>query len=495
MSERLSTGIAGLDRVLHGGLLPGQVYLVRGQPGAGKTTLAVQFLLAGVRRGEPALFITLAESETQLKAAAAGHGWDLDGVPILDIRPGGQDLSPDHQYSLFHPADVELTPATRMITEAVERWRPTRVVLDSLTEVRLLSRDLVRYRRQVMALIDYLSAHGATTLFLGESGHQELDVEITPIVQGVISLSMSIGRDGQERRSLRIEKYRASAYHPGEHDLRIVRGGVQVFPRLLVPEQTRQFESQVFPSGIAELDRMLGGGLDRGTSTLLIGNSGFGKTTLGLTFLAAAAGRGERGVLYSFDEEPQTIIHRCEAMGIAVRGPIERGLLHIQKVNPKGLYPDEFAAWICEEVERKQARLVMIDTLNGFGLCMPDLDFFLGHLQQLVNWLRGQGASVIVVHELPNLTGDVTISRTGMSYITDSIVLLRGFESGGALRRAIGVLKKRLTSHEKQFHEYQLTAQGLCIGEPLTQFRGILQGEAETDVATSGRDGHTPEGR
>ena len=492
MTSRLSTGVESLDGVLRGGLLPGQVYLVRGQPGSGKTTLAMQFLQAGVRRGEPALYITLAETEAQLRMASASHGWGLDGVHILDIRPGHRDLSPESQYTIFHPADVEMTPVTRSITEAVERIGPTRVIFDSLTELRLLTRDLPRYRMQALALIDYLTAQGATTLFLGESGYPELDVEITPIVQGVLSLALSVGDDGLERRSLRVEKYRASDYHPGEHALRIVRGGLQVFPRLLIPEQGREFETQAITTGNAELDEMLGGGLDKGTCTLLVGNSGCGKSTLGLTFLVASAERGERAVLYTFDEEPHTIAHRREAMGMPIRGPLEGGTLHIRKVNPNGLYPDEFASWVQEEVERRGARMVMIDTLNGFGLCMADLDSFLGHLQQLVNWLRGQGVSLILTHELANVTGDLVFHPTAMSYITDTVVLLKSFEAGGEVRWAIGVLKKRLTAHETRFREFELTKDGMHIGEPLVQLRGILQGEAENG---DGGSGPRPSGR
>src|SRR4051794_4209467 len=326
---RLSTGIGGLDEILHGGLLPGLVYLIKGRPGAGKTTLALQFLLEAIRRGEPALYVTMNESEAELRASAAAHGWHLGDLKILEILAGDEDLSPESQYSVFHPGDVELAPTTRKITEAMERHRPARVAFDSLTEVRLLSRDSVRYRRQVLALKEFLRSRGATALFIGESAHPEHDVEAATIVHGIIALEQHLGPDGMDRRSLRVEKYRGSDFMPGLHAARIVRGGLEVYPRLVAPLQEPVFEPAALPSGIAGLDRLFGGGLDRGTCTMVGGNSGVGKTSLGMAFLAAAAARGERGMLYSFDEWPAEVVHRSEAIGLAVRAPLERGVLRV----------------------------------------------------------------------------------------------------------------------------------------------------------------------
>ena len=371
MAERLSTGVEGLDEILHGGLLPGQAYLLRGRPGAGKTTLALQFLMEGIRRGESALYVTLNESEAELRAGAAAHGWDLGDLEILEILPGDEDLSPESQYSIFHPGDVELAPTTSKITEAMERRKPTRVAFDSLTEVRLLSRDAVRYRRQVLALKGFLRARGATTLFLGESAHPEFDAEAATIAHGVIALEQELGPDGMDRRHLRVEKYRGSDYEAGVHAARIVRGGLEVYPRLVAPLKDPEFEPAALASGIAALDRLFGGGLDRGTCTMIGGNSGVGKSSLGLAFLAAAAAEGERAVLYSFDEWPAEVIHRSESIGLAVRGPMERGLLHVQKVNPLGLPPEQFCNWVRGAVEREGTRLVMIDTVNGYELCTP----------------------------------------------------------------------------------------------------------------------------
>jgi circadian clock protein KaiC len=486
MTTRLSTGIEGLDAVLHGGLLPGQIYMIRGQPGAGKTTLAVQFLMAGARRGESVLFVTLSESERELRASAAGHGWDLGGMQILDIHPDDEGSVPDPQYTIFHPADVELAPATRRITEAMERTRPTRVAFDSLTEVRLLSRDSLRYRRQILGLKGFLLSKGVTALFLGESGRPELDVEIASIVHGVIALSLSKGTYGMARRAVEVEKCRGSDFQSGMHPLRIVRGGIEVFPRLLATEHGREFDRDRLPSGIAEIDLMLGGGLDRGTSTLICGHAGVGKTTLGVQFLHQAARRGERAVLYSFDEGPAEIIHRCDGIATPIRESLEQGLLRIEKVNPLLLYPDEFAGWVRDEVERRGTRIVMIDTLNGYRLSMPDEHYLVGHMHQLVSYLNRMGVASLLINEVSNLTGDFAASQIGMSYLTDTIVLLKYFEFEGAMHKAIGTLKKRLGDHEKVLRDFRITPQGIRVGQPLPQLQGILQGEPRYGGSVSG---------
>ena len=486
MTMRLSTGIEGLDAVLHGGLLPGQIYMVRGQPGAGKTTLAMQFLMAGALRGESVLLVTLSESERELRSSAAAHGWDLEGVQILDIHPEDEGAIPDQQYTIFHPSDVELAPVTRRITEEVERLQPSRVAFDSLTEVRLLSRDALRYRRQVLALKAFLLAQGVTTLFLGESARPELDVEIASIVHGVISLSLSKGTHSMARRSVEVEKCRGSDFQSGIHPLRIVRGGLEVYPGLRAEEHARAFPRDRLSSGIAELDQMLGGGLDRGTCTLLSGHAGVGKTTLGVQFLRQAARRGERSVLYSFDEGPAEIVHRCDGITTPIGESLERGLLRIEKVNPIHLYPDEFASWIRVEVERRGTRLVMIDSLNGYRQSMPDERYLVTHMHQLSSYLNRMGVTTLLINEVSNLTGDFAASQFGMSYLTDAILLLKYFEFEGALHKAIGTLKKRLGDHEKVLREFRITPQGIRVGAPLPQLHGILQGEPRFGGSVTG---------
>ncbi|HEX8199065.1 MAG TPA: ATPase domain-containing protein, partial [Isosphaeraceae bacterium] len=367
------------------------------------------------------------------------------------------------------------------IIEAVERVQPTRVAFDSLTEVRLLSRDSVRYRRQILALKEFLRSRKATTLFLGESAHPEYDVEAATIVHGVVALEQELGPDGMDRRHLRVEKYRGSDYAAGVHAARIVGGGLKVYPRLVAPLQDPRVERSTLPSGVAALDRLLGGGLERGTCTMIGGNSGVGKSSVGLAILAAAAARGERAVLYSFDEWPAEVLHRCEAIGLAVRGPMERGQLVVRKVNPLGLPPEQFCNWVRAEVEREGARLVMIDTVNGYELCTRDRAGFLSHLQQLVGYLKARAVTLILVNEIAKVTGELTMSETGLSFIVDNTVLLKAFEAGGALRKAIGVTRKRLGPHDDRFYEFRVTAQGLHVGGLLSRLRGILQGETVRD--------------
>ncbi len=495
MTTRLSTGIGGLDEVLHGGLMPAQSYLVRGRPGAGKTTLALQFLLEGLRRGESSLYVTLNESEAELRAGAAAHGWDLGDLEVLEILPGDEDLSLETQYSVFHPGDVDLAPTTSKITEAMERRKPARVAFDSLTEVRLLSRDSVRYRRQILALKEFLRSRGATTLFLGESAHPELDVEAATVVHGVISLEQAIGPDGMDRRSLRVEKYRSSDYLAGLHAARIVRGGLEVYPRLVAPLEEPAFEPAALPSEIPALDRLFGGGLDRATCTMIGGNSGVGKSCVGVAFLAAAAARGERCTLYSFDEWPAEVAHRSEAIGLKIRGPMERGLLQVQKVNPLGLPPELFCNWVRAQVELRGARIVMIDTVNGYEMCTRDKVGFLSHLQQLVGFLKSRGVTLLLIHEIAKVTGALTMAESGLSFIADNTVLIKAFEDGGALKTAIAVTRKRLSAHDDRFHEFRVTSSGLQVGGPLTQLRGILRGDPDHDGSSGEARGKTTEGQ
>jgi circadian clock protein KaiC len=466
----------------------GRIYMVCGQPGTGKTTLAMQFLLDGVRQEEPVLFVTLSESEQELRANSAAHGWDVSRVHFLDIHPAEEALTADSQYAIFHPADVELAPVTKRIIEAVDRLKPARIVFDSLTEIRLLSRDPLRYRRQVLSLKSFLLTQGATCLLLGESGEHEMGVDIASMVNGVIALRVLHGKDGMARRSVEVEKYRGSDYVAGQHALRIAKDGLEVFPRLLALAHREQFTRQALPSGVAELDRLLGGGLDRGTSTLITGHAGVGKTTLGTSLLIAAAQRGERGVLYTFDEGPAEVEFRCESLGMPARDLIGRGLLQIQKVNPLLLYPDEFVRWVRREVEQNKTQLIMIDSLNGYRYSMPDEDFLVGHMHQLLSYLNRMGITSILVNEVSNLIGDFSATDFGISYLTDALILIKYYEYQGALHKAIGTLKKRLSDHEKMFRSFEITGQGLNVGGPLPHMRGILRGEVVPDGNTSSEE-------
>ena len=474
---RISTGIAGLDEVLDGGLLAGRIYMVRGRPGAGKTTLGVQFLAEGARQGESVLFVTLSETEAELRENAGSHGWELEGISFLDLIPMAD--GPDaEQYSIFHPADVELIPVARRIQEELERLRPTRVVFDSLTQVRLLSRDPLRYRRQIVALKRTLLTRGITSIFLGDDPREGEDSEIASIVQGVIKLAWGRGREGMTRRSIEVEKLRGGSYREGEHPLRIERGGIKVFPRLLSLEHGNDFERGLLSTGIPAMDAMLGGGLDRGTCTLITGNAGVGKTSLGTAVLAHAVARGDRCALYTFDEGPAEIIYRSEAIGLEVRKAIADGLLVIKKVNPLLLYPDEFAAWVRTEVEERDARMVMIDSLNGYNQSMPDENYLNGHMHQLIGYLNRMGVTTILVNEITTLVGDLSATQFGISYMADNVVMIRYYEYDGSIHKAIGTIKKRLSGHEKFLREFDVTGDGVIVGNTLPNMTGILRGEA-----------------
>ncbi|QDV39592.1 ATPase domain-containing protein [Tautonia plasticadhaerens] len=494
MMTRLSTGIPALDDVLRGGLLPGESYLVRGSSGTGKTTLGMQFLMAGARRGEPALYVSLTEPEAVIRRSAERRGWGLDGIHVLDLhaRAGPEETTPEGTYTIFHPAEVELAPATRRIAEAIEGLGPARVVFDNLSEVGFLSRDPIRYRRQVAALKDSLMERGHTALFLAESNRHQFDEDILSLVQGIIQVDRDHRRDGRERRALRVEKYRDSDFASGDHALDIEQHGLVVYPRMLATEHGRDFPREALGSGVAELDRQLGGGIDRGTVTLIAGNSGAGKTTVGLGFLAEAARRGERAVAYSFEEGAPEILTRCEALGLGVRGLIERGLLEVTKVNPLVLYPDQFAARVREEVEGRGTRLVMIDSLNGYLATMPDESCLVSHVSQLASYLNRMGVATLLTLELPTLNQSDEAHRLGLSHLVDTILLLKLFEAEGGLRIASGVIKRRLGGHDRAFRDLEITPEGVRVGGPLPEFRGILGGQANTagpDAGAGPRDG------
>ena len=476
---RLSTGVKGLDEVLLGGLPAGRIFLMQGRPGAGKTTLGLQFLLAGSSRGESTLFVTLSESEDELRQNAESHGWDLTGVHFLDIRSGLEGGLAEGQYTIFHPADVELIPAVQRVYEAIEQYRPTRIVFDSLTQIRLLSRDTLRYRRQIVGLKTALLERGITALFLGEgSADNAPDAEVASIVQGVLELALGRGQEGLTRRSIEVLKLRGTAYREGQHSLRIEQGGLRVFPRLLALEHGQNFRRDPMATGIASFDRMLGGGLDRGTCTLITGNAGVGKTTLCTTILAHAASQGVRSAVYTFDEGPAEILYRGEAIGLQLTDHVAAGLIQIQKVNPLILYPDEFAAWIRTEVEERGTQIIMLDSLNGYNQSMPDERFLNRHMHQLIGYLNRMGVTTLLVNEVSNIVGPFSATDFGLSYMADSVIVIRFYEYDGSIRRAISILKKRLSDHEKNLRDFEVTPQGVRVGDGLPNLLGILRGEA-----------------
>ena len=473
---RLATGSAGLDSVLNGGFPANRLYLVEGDPGTGKTTMALQFLLEGARRGEPVLYVTLSETKEELTAVASSHGWSLDGVTLHELVPPVESLKTEEQYTIFHPSEVELGETTRAVIEEVERIQPRRVVFDSLSEMRLLARDPLRYRRQILALKQFFAGRKSTVVLLDDRTSADADLQVQSIAHGVLMLEQLELDYGAERRRLRVSKLRGSRFRGGFHDFTIRTGGIEVYPRLVAADRRGGFETGTVASGVAALDALLGGGLDRGTATLVLGPAGSGKSSLGAHFAAATAARGERAASFIFDEGVNTYLNRAAGLGTDLRGEVEAGRLTVQQVDPAELSPGEFTHAVCTAVEGG-ARLVIIDSLNGYLQAMPDERFLTAQMHELLTYLNQQGVVTLLVMAQHGFMGAAMTSPVDVSYLADTVVMLRYFEAAGAIRRAISVVKKRTGRHEDTIRELRLSAtRGLEVGEPLTSFRGVLTG-------------------
>ena len=472
-SLRLSTGIAGLDEILEGGLLPGRAYLVRGGPGSGKTTLGLHYLVAGAANGERTLFISLEESIPHLKEDALRRGFDLKGIEFLDLSPSSEFFQEVQTYDIFSAAEVEREPTTAKIIARVEQVKPQRVFLDPMTQFRYLSSDLFQFRQQVLSFLRYLVEQGATVIFTSEGSVEAPDDDLQFMSDGVINL----GNDASGR-FIAVSKFRGSDFLSGDHAVKMTASGIAVFPRLLPKTQPQEFFGEMIPSGIPEIDELLQGGLERGTITMISGPSGTGKTTLGLQFMKEAAGRGERSVVYTFEEETEIILRRCEAINIPARAMSEKGMLSVIKVEPLQYSPDEFAHLVRQDVEEKGTQMVMIDSTSGYKLSIRGEDM-VSHLHALSKYLQNMGVTVFLVTETYNITGDFEVTDFNISYLADNIIFLRYLEIQGEMRKAIGVLKKRLSNFEKTLREFEITRYGIKVGRPLTDLRGILTGTPE----------------
>jgi circadian clock protein KaiC len=470
------TGVSGLDDVLRGGLTRDRVYLVEGVPGSGKTTLALQFLLEGVRQREPVLYVTLSETESELAAVAASHGWSLEGVTVRELMPGEAALDPEEQYTMFHPSEVELTETTKELLTDVERIKAARVVLDSLSELRLLAGNPLRYRRQILALKQFFSGRQCTVLLLDDLTSAERDLQVQSIAHGVMRLEQVNPDYGAERRRLAFLKYRGVGFRGGYHDYRIARGGIEVYPRLVASEHRSVPSKERLQCGIAEMDELLGGGIERGTSTLIAGAAGTGKSTLAAQFVAAAAERGMSASMFVFDESVNTLLSRTAAMGIDLAEPIERGTVAVKQIDPAELSPGEFAHEIRRAVDERSVSIVVVDSLNGYLNAMPDERFLIIQLHELLMFLGQAGVATILVGAHQGLIGGGMVSPVDASYLADGVILMRYFEAGGEVRQAISVVKKRGGAHERTIHEFALNAGGISIGRPLREFRGVLTG-------------------
>jgi circadian clock protein KaiC len=477
IQDRCPTGVDGLDEILHGGLVRRRAYLVRGGPGTGKTTLGLHFLQAGAAQGEAALLITLESAEEQLRADAAAQDFDLSGIAFLDLSPDREFFAQNQSYDLFSPADVERDPTTRQIVETIERVQPARVFVDAITTMGYLAPDAFQFRKQVLSFLRYLVEQGATVLMSSEPTGSVPDDDLRFMADGIIEVEVS-PEHGTLRRHLNVTKLRGSDFAGGRHAMRLTDSGVVVYPRLMPGAYEREFDPEIVPSGIAGLDEMLGGGIERGTITMLSGPSGVGKSTLGTQFMSEAATRGERSVIYAFEEHEETLVHRCEAIGIPVRSMIEQGTLSVVHVEPLRFSPAEFALLVRKEVEERGARLIMIDGIAGYRLTLAGDDLVI-HLHALGRYLKNMGATVIFINEIEGITGDFRATDIGASYLSDNLIFLRYLEVDGELLKAIGVLKKRLSDFGRSLRELTISARGIHVGEPLSGLRGILSGTPE----------------
>ena len=476
LENTISSGVAGLDDVLIGGFRRNRCYLIEGVPGSGKTTLAMQFMRAGARRGEPVLYVTLSETAEELRAAAESHGWSLDGVTLREIMPTEEALDPGEASTMFHLSEVELADTTQQVLSDVESLRPTIAVIDSLSELRLLSGTQLRYRRQILALKQYFNKRGCTVLLLDDLSAMDHDTHVQSIVHGVILLEQMNPEYGADRRRLRVRKYRGVGFRGGYHDYAIRTGGIEVYPRLVAAEHRTSGARQKLASGIPEIDSLLGGGIEQGTSTLIIGAAGTGKSTLGAQFAAAAATRGEKSALYVFDESPLTLTTRAAELGVALQPGIESGLVNLRQVDPAELSPGELTHAIRIAVERDDIKLVVIDSLNGYLNAMPEERFLSVQLHELLTYLGQRNVATILVCAQSGLLGANMSSPIDASYLADAVVLLRYFENRGEVRQALSVMKKRGSRHERTIREFGFDNGRIYVGSALREFRGVLTG-------------------
>jgi circadian clock protein KaiC len=475
--EFSTTGIPGLDEILTGGLTENRLYLVEGVPGSGKTTLALQFLLEGVRCGESVLYVTLSETAEELHAVARSHGWTLDGIEVRELVPSEESLRPDEQYTMFHPSEVELSETTRAILADVERLKPKRVVFDSMSELRLLAGNPLRYRRQILALKQFFAGRNCTVLLLDDLTSPSLDLQVQSIAHGVVRLEQLLPEIGVERRRLLVVKFRGVHFRGGYHDYIIRRGGLQVFPRISTNGRSiRRPAGERIASGVEGIDRLLGGGLEKGTSTLLIGAPGTGKSTLAAQFVATAAAQNANSAMFIFDESMHTLLSRTDAVGIELEKHVDDGRVFIQQVDPVELSPGELAHAIRHQVDERKAQIVVIDSLNGFLNAMPEERHLIIQLHELLSYLGNAGVATILVGAHHGLIGAQMVAPVEASYLADAIILMRYFEAEGEVRQAISILKKRGGAHERTIREFGMDGKGIRVGEPLRNFQGVLTG-------------------
>ena len=475
-SERCPSGVEGFDDILAGGLPRDCVYLIQGDPGSGKTTLALQFLLEGLRRGDAVLYITLSETREELLKVASSHGWSLENIPLLELSAIEQLLQPEAQTTVFHPSEMELHKVTKLLIDKAAEIRPARVVFDSLSEFRLLAETPLRYRRQFLSLKQQFGLYESTVLLLDDKMNRSglaVDPHVLSLSHGVIEMEQLSPDYGASRRRLRVSKLRGVKFREGYHDYTIETGGLRIFPRLVAAEHRVDFRREPISSGIPELDDLLGGGLDRGTATLVIGPAGTGKSSLAVQYTAQMAAKGESGIIFAFDETREILLARAKALGLDLAGHIESGAVTVQQVDPAELSPGEFVARIRESVSNG-CRLVAIDSLNGYLNAMPGEHYLNNQLHELITYLNHKGVLTILILAQHGLVS-VAEAPVDLSYLSDTVVSLRYFETAGEVKQSIAVIKKRSSSHEKTIREFLLqSGKGIRVGQTLKEFQGVL---------------------
>jgi circadian clock protein KaiC len=479
--DRISTGIDGLDATLNGGLTRERVYLIEGNPGSGKTTLGLQFLLDGVKRGESTLYVTLSETTDELQAVAASHGWNITGVPIYEMSSAEKSLLPEDQLTMFHPSELELSETIEAVLKRVEELQPTRVVFDSLSELRLLAQNPLRFRRQILGLKQFFKGRNATVLLLDDRSAGSDDVQLQSIAHGVIFLEQLATEYGVERRQLRIVKMRGIAFRGGLHDFVIRRGGIEIFPRLVASEHQSAFDKTDFPSGNAQLDSLLAGGVPPGSSTLMLGPAGTGKSTISVLFCIAAAKRGECSAIYLFDETIATMRTRMSKLGLPLDSYIERGLIAVKQIDSAALSPGEFAGWVYRAVAGRAsapgpARIIVLDSLNGYLSSMGQEKQLTAQLHELFTYLNHRGVATLFTVTQSGMISSLSRAPLDTTYLADNVILFRYFENRGQMRKAISVAKKRTGPHESTIRELRIGLGGIQIGKPLSEFQGVLTG-------------------
>lgn len=471
----ISTGVAGLDEVLFGGLQPNRLYLIEGAPGTGKTTFSLQFLLAGLERGERCLYVTLSETREELFEVAGSHGWNIEGLDLYEMKEAHSDFRTEDQYSVLPPDEVELTETTQQVFELVEKIQPDRIVFDSASELRLLARDPLRYRRQILAFKHFFAGRKSTVFLLDDLTGPENDRQLQSIAHGVIRLDRLGKEYGISRRFLSIVKLRGANFRDGAHDYSIRRGGIIVYPRLVAAEYRKELDRGYLPSGVPELDALVGGGLDQGTSTLILGPVGSGKSTIATQYVYSAAKQNRKAACYLFEESRDRFLNRAAGIGIDLRSFEEDGRLLLRPIDPAEISPGEFTAHLRHAVEESGVQVVLIDSLTGYLNAMPNERFLIVQMHEILSYLNNRGVLTMLTLPQHGFVGQMT-SQVDLSYMTDTIMLLRYFEAAGEVRQALSVIKRREGHHERTIREFTITSEGIRMGQPLREFSGVLTG-------------------